>query len=131
MPVKDPFEMLVKIFHRNGTQFVKDPANLHAIIGVRILSIPGGHQQPIGLGTVLVQIRRVVMAISQNEADFSRNLAQQSGSRLAIGDIGGSQHSSNGKPNGGDDRNHVQFPAIDESTASQMRVQWASGSIEL
>src|SRR5690348_12624113 len=53
------------------------------------------------------------MAIAQDEADFGGNLAQQSGSRFAIGDIGGSEHCSNGKPDGRNDRNHVEFPAID------------------
>jgi hypothetical protein len=43
------------------------------------------------------------MAITQDEADFGGNLAEQSGSRLAIGNIGGSEHSSNGKPDGRDD----------------------------
>ena len=124
MPIKDAFEVFIKNFHRNRTEFVKDPADFHSIIGMRVASILGGHQQPIGLRAVLAQVWRVVMAIAQHEADFGRNLAQQSGCRLAIGDIGGSQHRSNGKPDGGDDRNHVQFPARDESTASRI---WSNG----
>src|SRR6266852_4294741 len=98
MPIKDAFEMFVKIFHRKGTQFVKDASHLDSIIGVGVASIRGGHQEPISLLAVLVQVRRVVMAITQNEADFGGNFAEQSGSRLAIGTICGSEHSSNGKP---------------------------------
>jgi hypothetical protein len=29
MPIKDAFEMLIKIFHRNGTEFVEDASHLH------------------------------------------------------------------------------------------------------
>ncbi len=43
MPIKDPFEMLIKIFHRDGPQFMKDPSDFYAIIGMRVASIPGGH----------------------------------------------------------------------------------------
>src|SRR5258708_28390416 len=106
MRIKDALEMLVKIFHRDGQQFVKDPADFHTIIGMRVASILGGHQQPIGLLTVLVQVWRVVMAIPQDEANFGRNLAQQSGRRLAIRAICGSEKARNWEtrpPRGRDD----------------------------
>jgi len=120
MPIKDALEMLVQIFHRDGPQLVKDPADFHAIIGMGVASIRGGHQQPIGLLTVLVQVGRVVMAIPQHEADVGRNLAQQSGRRLAIGGSGGSQHGSNGKPDRRDDRDDVQFPAVDPAVPARV-----------
>jgi hypothetical protein len=41
MPIKDAFEMLMKIIHRDGTQFVKDPSDFHTIIGMGVASIPG------------------------------------------------------------------------------------------
>ena len=131
MSIKDAFEMLIKIFHRKGTELVKDAPHFDPVVSVRIASILGRHQQAIRLITVLVQFRGVVMAIPQHEAHLCGNFAQQRRSRLTIGNIGGSQHGGDGKPDGRHDGNHVQFPAIDESTASPMRVQWASGSMEV
>jgi hypothetical protein len=32
MPIKDTFEMLIKIFHRDRTQLMEDAPDLHAII---------------------------------------------------------------------------------------------------
>jgi len=82
MPIKDAFEVFIKIFHRDGTEFVKEASDFHAIIGVGIASILRGHQRPIRLVTVLVQVRGVVMEISQDETDIGRNFAQEIGSRL-------------------------------------------------
>jgi hypothetical protein len=124
MSIKDAFEVFMKIFHRDGTEFVKDASNFHALIGVGIVSILGGHQQTISLLTRLIQVRRVGMTISQDEAHVGGNFSQQSGSRLTISNIGGSQHSGNGKPDRRNDGNDVQFPAIDESTASLI---WSNG----
>jgi hypothetical protein len=120
MPIKDAFEVFIKIFHRDGTEFVKEASDFHAIIGVGIASILCGHQQPIRLVTVLVQVRGVVMEISQDETYIGGNFAQQSRSRLTIGDIGRSQHRRDGKPDGCHDGDDVQFPAIDESHASRI-----------
>lgn len=96
MPIKDAFEVFIKIFHRDGTEFVKEASDFHAIIGVGIASILRGHQLPIRLVTVLVQVRSVVMEISQGETD-----------------IGGSQNRRDRKPDRFDDGDDVQFPAID------------------
>ena len=67
MPIKNAFEMLIKIFYGKGTELVKDASDFHAIISVGVVSIPGGQQQPICLLTVLVQFGRIVMAITQDE----------------------------------------------------------------
>ncbi len=48
MSIKDTFEMLIKIFNGDGTQFVKDASYLDAIVGMRVASIAGRNQQPIG-----------------------------------------------------------------------------------
>ena len=98
MPIKDAFEMFVKIFHRDGTQFVKDTSHLDPSIGVGVASVPGGHEQPISLLAERVQVGGVVMAVPQHEVDVDGNFAKPSGSRQAHGDIGGSQHRCNGKP---------------------------------
>ena len=82
MPIKNAFEMLIKIFHGKGTKLVKDASDFHAIISVGVVSILGGHQQPIRLLTVLVQFGRIVMAITQDEPHFGGTFAQQSRSRL-------------------------------------------------
>src|SRR5437667_3090516 len=55
MPIKDAFEMFMKIFHREGTEFVKDASDFHTIIRVGIVSILGRHQQTIRHTTVLMQ----------------------------------------------------------------------------
>jgi len=52
------------------------------------------------------------MPICQGEAHFVGNLAQHSGRRLAIVDIGLSQHRGNGKPDRHHDGDDVRFPAI-------------------
>jgi len=103
MPIKDALEMLIKIFDGTRTQFVKDPADFHAIISMRVASIFGGDQHPVIALAERMQVGRVVMAIPQHETHFGRHFAQQSRSRLAIGTICGSEHSSNGKPGGRDD----------------------------
>ena len=53
------------------------------------------------------------MAIPQDEADFGRNFAQEVRGRITVCDIGRSQHCRNGKPDGCNDGDDVQFPAID------------------
>ena len=52
--------MLIKIFHGDGTEFVKDASHFHASIGVGIASILGGHQQPIGFGPTGTDVAREV-----------------------------------------------------------------------
>jgi hypothetical protein len=81
--------MSKKNFHGNGAQLVKDASHPNAIIGMGIASILGRHQRPIGLRTGRVQFRSVVMAITQDETDFSGDFTQQSRSKFAIGNIGG------------------------------------------
>src|SRR5258708_25845089 len=77
MPIKDAIEMLVKIFNSQGTQFVKDAADIHAIIGMGVICIFGGDQHTVITLAERIQVRRVVMAIPQDETDFGKNLAQQ------------------------------------------------------
>src|SRR5215469_16649325 len=115
MPIKDAEDQFVTIFNRERPELVEDAPHLDAIGGVRVASILGSDQQAVGLLTAGAQIRSVVMAISQDEADFGGHLTQQGGCRLAIGDIGGGQQSSDGEPHTSDDRDEMQFPAIHES----------------
>src|SRR6266852_82402 len=119
MPIKDALEMLIKIFHGNGTQLMKDAPCFDSIVGVRIASIARGHQQPVGLLTVLMEFGRVVMAISQDKTDFGGNFSQQSGSRFTIGDISWGQQSSDGKPDPCHDGDDVQFPAVDPAVPTR------------
>src|SRR5258706_10539838 len=132
MPIKDAFEMLIKIFDGKGTEFVKDPADFHAIISMRVPSILGGDQHPVIALAERMQVGRVVMAIPQHETDFGGHFAQQFRSRLTIGDIGWCQHGSDGKPDGCHHRDDVPFPAINESTTTPIwsngpRYQWRYG----
>ena len=64
MPIKDALEVLIKIFHRNGTQFMENASYLDAIIGVGVASIRGGHEQAVILLTEGTQLGRVVMAVA-------------------------------------------------------------------
>src|SRR5258708_31109517 len=79
MHIKDAFEMLIKIFHGDGTELVKEASDFHAILGMGVASILGGHEKPVRLVTVFVQFRGVVMAIPQHETDFGGDFAQQRG----------------------------------------------------
>ena len=63
MPIKDAEDQLSKIFHGTGTELVEDASHFDPIVGVRIASIPGCHQQTICLLTDLVQVGGSVMAI--------------------------------------------------------------------
>jgi hypothetical protein len=63
MPIKDAEDQLSKIIHGTGTELVEDASHFDPIVGVRIASIPGCHQQTICLLTDLVQVGGIVMAI--------------------------------------------------------------------
>ena len=69
MPIKDAFEMLIKIFYRNGTELMEDAPHFNSVVGVRIASILGRHEKPIRLVTVLAQFGGIVMAITQHEKE--------------------------------------------------------------
>ncbi len=114
MPIKDALEMLMKIFDGTRTQFVKDATDFHPVIGMGVTSILGGDQYPVIALAEFMQTRRVVMAIPQHETDFGGHFAQQSRG----------QHGRDGKPDSSHHRDDVQFPAIDESTASPI---WSNG----
>jgi len=131
MPIKDAFEVFIKIFHRDRTEFVKDPSDFHPLIGVGIASIVRGHQQPVSLLTLLAQVGCVVVQITQDEPNFCGNFSQQIRCRLTIRNVGGSQHSGHRKSDRRDDRNDVQVPATDESRASLIWGSRASGTIEV
>jgi hypothetical protein len=119
MPIKDAFEIFMKIFHRDGTQFMKEASDLDPRVGVGIPTILGRHEEPICLVTVLVQSRGVVMTIPKHEADFGGHFAQQSRGRLTVSDIGGSQQSSDREPDRGNDGDHMQFPSIDPAVPAR------------
>lgn len=61
------------MFHRDGTELMKDTSDSHPIIGVGAASILGGHQQTVSSLTVLTQFRRVVMAITQVRREGKRS----------------------------------------------------------
>src|SRR6266700_6711752 len=69
MPIKDTFKMLMKIFHRNGTEHMEDASHFDTIAGVWIVSIWGRHEKPIRLVTVLAHFGGIVMAITQHEKE--------------------------------------------------------------
>jgi hypothetical protein len=56
-----------------------------------------------GTRTVRVQVRRVVMQITQDEADLGRNFSQEARGWVTVSHIGRSEHSGNGKADGGVD----------------------------
>src|SRR5256885_9905656 len=91
MPIEDTFEMLMKIFHRNGTELVEDTSDFHPVIGVGVASILSGHEQTVSLLTVRTQFRRVGMKISQDKPNVCGTFSQQLRRRLTIGDSGGGQ----------------------------------------
>jgi hypothetical protein len=54
MSIKDAFKVFVKIFHRNGTEFMEDTPHFNPVVGVGVTSILGGHQQTVILLAGLV-----------------------------------------------------------------------------
>jgi hypothetical protein len=84
MSSKDALEVFIKIFHGDGTQFVKDPADFHAIIGMGVAAILGRHQQTVIALTDLMEVRSVVMAITQHKTNVCGNFPQQERSRIAL-----------------------------------------------
>jgi hypothetical protein len=77
MSIEDTFEMLMKIFHCDRWELVKDTSDFHAIIYVRVVSILGGKQWPIGLHSSCrsgvsqwrsPSTRRISMGTSLNKA---------------------------------------------------------------
>ena len=120
MSVKDALEVFIKIFHGDGTELMKDASHLDAIIPMRIASIFGRYQQTVISLTEHMEFRGVVMAISQHEADFGGNFAQQIGGRLTISDIGRSEHCGHRKPDRRNHRNDMQFLAIDPTMPARL-----------
>ena len=113
MPIKDAFEMLIKIFHRKGTELVKDASDFYPIIGMGIAPIAGGHEKTIILFTRAAQIRNIVMAVTQHEANTCGNFPQQGWCWVIISHIGDSHYRCYREPDCSDNGDEVQLPAID------------------
>src|SRR5258708_12255496 len=107
MPLKNAFEMFIKIFNSQRPQLVKDASHLDPIIGVRIATILGSDQEPITLLTGCSQFRSIVMAITQHEANFSGYLPQQFSRWVTTADLIRRDHTAHGKPNTPHPAHHI------------------------
>ena len=75
MPIKDALKMLLKIFHGNGTELMKDAPHFDSIVGVRIPPIVASNQEPVGLLTGLPGqngLRRVLRATAREPVRYRR-----------------------------------------------------------
>jgi hypothetical protein len=61
---------------------MEDPADLDAVVGVRVASPPGGDQEAVGPGAVVADDRVVVVGVAQDEACLGRHLVEQARGRL-------------------------------------------------
>ena len=113
MPIKNAFEMLIKIFKSDGTQLVKSPSDFDTIIRMGIASVLGRNQQAMVLPAQVAEFLSVVVTISQDETDLTWQFAQQRRRWLVISNLGRRQFRSQGDPDRGYHRDQVQFPAID------------------
>ena len=64
MPIKNAFEVLIKIFKSDGSQFVKGVADFDAIIDMRITPIPGGYETTAILSAEFKQLIAVLVTIA-------------------------------------------------------------------
>src|SRR5512143_867801 len=69
VPLKDPFEPLIKRFDRLGTPLVKKPPHLYPAIGMRIRLPAGRHPLAVMQSTLGAQFRGVVVLVAQDIAD--------------------------------------------------------------
>ncbi len=112
MFIKDPFKMFMKILNSDGTKLVKGSADFHSIIGVRIAFILRCDEKATILSAQFAQFVSVVVTITQNETNFMRQLAKQTGNSFTISYIGRSAFGSQRKPDGCYRRNQMQFLAV-------------------
>jgi hypothetical protein len=62
MSIKDAEDQFMHIFNRERPQLMEDAPDVNPIVGVRVASLLRGHQQSVGLRTILMQVRRLVGA---------------------------------------------------------------------
>jgi hypothetical protein len=122
MAVKYPFEVLIKGFNRAGAQFMKDAPDFNPRIGMWIPPIPGGHQRAFVFRTERMQLRRIVMAVAQDNPHVGRQATHQAGRDRTVGGIGGRQFRGEGDPDRRYTRREVQFPAIDPPMPARFRL---------
>ena len=112
IPIKDAFEVFVKILIGDQSQLVEDALDLLPLISVRIVSILAGHQETIGPFTQVKQVWDIVMEVARHKADLGGNFAQQVWCGVTVGDIGRGEDGDDGKPHSCDHAEKVQIPAI-------------------
>jgi hypothetical protein len=64
MPVKDAFEVFMKIFHCDRTQLMEEVPDLYPIIGVGLTSRASSHQETILLLTLEAQFGHLGMDVA-------------------------------------------------------------------
>lgn len=91
MSIKNPFEVLIAIFHGNEAQFMKHAPDLHTIVSMRIAPQPCDDQCPIGERTVFSDLCGMAMTIPKGETNVSRHFLQQCWGWSVVGHIGRSK----------------------------------------
>src|SRR5947209_6531533 len=77
MNIEDAFELLAPVLDRHRAELVKDPADFHPVVGMRIPAVLRGDQHPPSPGAAPPDVRRVVMEVAQDEVRVLGQLSQQ------------------------------------------------------
>jgi hypothetical protein len=128
--VKDAFELLVEVLNRPRPQPVEQATHLDARIGLRVAPRLGRHQHPFVDRAEVLQVRVMLALVSEQEAQFGRQLREQERCFDIVGDIGRGQIGGQRNPDGGHRRHQMQFPAATQPCQPDL-VQWASVSMEV
>lgn len=113
MRVEDALELAVEVLDGDRAQFVKDPADLDASVGMRIGAAAGSDQEATGGGAVVADGRVVVLGVAQDEAGRGRQLVEQAWGWLVVGGVGRGQLGGEWDPDGRDGGGQVELPAVD------------------
>src|SRR5438105_3389441 len=63
---EDRFELLVKVLNRDRAQFMKDTPHFHTGSGMWVSAVLGRDQDAVSTLTMLLELGRVVMQVSQH-----------------------------------------------------------------
>src|SRR5688500_14103908 len=66
---EDGLELAVEVLDGEGAEFVKDAADLDAVVGVRIPATAGGDQEAVGRCAVRMEGRVLVVGVAEDETD--------------------------------------------------------------
>jgi len=121
MNLEDTFVELVEVLIGDRAESVEDLSHGFSSIGVRIGSIPSGHQLPTPAVAVFSEIVLVVMSVSEYEPSVFGQFSKEFGSDLAVVFIGGRQAGGHRKPEVRDGDRQVELPTVNPAVPTALR----------